>query len=42
MLLFFIAINRCRYFATLKPQLKDKTQCDEEAYNMEFCTNLGH
>jgi len=17
-------------------------QCDEEAYNMEFCTNLGH
>jgi len=25
MLLFFIAGNRCRYFATLKPQLKDKT-----------------
>jgi len=24
-MLFFIADNRCRYFATLKPQLKDNT-----------------
>jgi len=43
MLLFFTADNRCRYFATLKPQLKDNIlQCDEEVYNMEFCANLGH
>jgi len=25
MLLFFIVDNRCRYFATLMPQLKDNT-----------------
>jgi len=25
MFLFFIANNRCRYFATLKPWLKDNT-----------------
>jgi len=38
MFLFFIANNRCRYFATLKPPLKDfeRLQYNEEAYNMEF------
>jgi len=44
MLLFFIDDNRCQYFETLKPQLKCNAvlQCDEEAYNVEFCANLGH
>jgi len=44
MLLFFIADNRCRYFATLEPQLKDDTSKRKikKAYNMEFCANLGH
>jgi len=40
-MLFYIAINQCQNFATVKPKLKDNIQCDEEAYNMEFCTNLG-
>jgi len=41
MLLFFIADNRSRYFATLKPQLKDNTSVRRRSVQLRILCKPG-
>jgi len=42
MFFFFIADNRCRYLQHSNHSWKTILHCNDEAYIMEFCANLGH